>query len=192
VNGETDDDDESVSETADEKRARLAAQYLKSVKRVLAEKKVRDGETSDDDADDVDGDAGAAAAAVPLDDALAAQLDDDARVLANVHVRRVAERTRLSADADGVTLWLKGLDSAVTCVAASDAMVFAGCKAGHVMQWDARTGRRVHQYYGGARAPVRGGGHAGAVLCVAVSSDGTLLLTGGQARVAERSDRRVV
>lgn len=168
-NNDDDNDNEdsrSVSETADEKRARLAMQYIQGVKRVLGTKRSKAGLSSSSGSDDDDDDRANERTAPPgtlketnadvdADDAaVAARLDDDARVMANAHFRHVAQRTRLQPDG---ALWLKGLREPLTCVAASNQYVFAGCKAGHIMQWDAATGRRVHQYFGGRRKPVAGG-----------------------------------
>ena len=174
-------DDAADDETADEKRTRLAAQYLNNVKSILAKK--NQNNNNDDDDDDASGDDDGG---VGLNAATTAQLDTAARELAHVHTRHVAAHTRLGAlrdnnenDADTDALWLQGLRSPLTCVTASATQVFAGCKAGHIMQWQASDGRRVHTYVGAVRAPVRGGGHVGAVMCVAVSSDGKWLLSGG-------------
>lgn len=222
-------DDESVSETGDEKRARLARQYITNIKAGIAkQRKVTavEGEDGDDDDeassevrgrvvagqrdDDVDEILARSAAAAKGGNAyqvgvqsldfgqadddggdggdddddgdaevrslVAKRLKDDEAARSDRLVHAVAKGVRVL---DAGRLWLKGLKSPATCVAASNACVFAGCKQGTIMQWCAETGRRLHTYRGGVRGPVDGGGHVGAVLCLALSSDGKLLLSGG-------------
>jgi ribosomal RNA-processing protein 9 len=239
-----------AAESADEKRARLARQYLSTIKQSLPKRRRRGDGVDDDGADDDDDDDGNAARVRrvgllddddddddkrgrvvagrrddDIDEILARSKrtadadkvsafeidyapdaganerdnvnedddeddddDDDVRALVeqrlkadekarrDLLVHAVAKKTRVL---DGGRLWLKGLKSPITCVAVTNDAVFAGCKQGTIMQWCAKTGRRLHAHRGGLHAPVQGGGHAGAVLCLAVSNDGKLLVSGG-------------
>jgi ribosomal RNA-processing protein 9 len=233
-----------AAETADEKRARLARQYLSTIKQSLPKRRRRGDGVDDDDEDGTDGRAAGRVGLLDHDD------DDDdkrGRVVAGRRdddIDEILARSKRTADADKVSgesfeidyapdaganerneedndeddddddvralverrlkedekarrdlrvyavakkthvldsgrLWLKGLKSPITCVAVTNDAVFAGCKQGTIMQWCAKTGRRLHAHRGGLHAPVQGGGHAGAVLCLAVSNDGKLLISGG-------------
>jgi ribosomal RNA-processing protein 9 len=123
-----------------------------------------DGDDDDDDGDSV------------VRDLVEKRLKEDEKVRSERLVQAIAKQTRVL---DSGRLWLKGLKSPVTCVAVTNDAVFAGCKQGTIMQWCAKSGRRLHAYRGGLHAPVQGGGHAGAVLCLAISNDGKLMISGG-------------
>lgn len=181
--GGGDDDDSS----GDNVRGRvIAGQKDDEVDAMLAEarrRRLEDGEedvgydgAGDDASFEIETAVEGADNELAVRDLIDQQMTEDLLEQENKLVHAVARHTRV---VDGGSLWLKGLKAPVTCVAATADFVFAGCKQGSIMQWCAKTGRRLHTYRGAVRAPVESGGHAGAVLCLAVSSDGKLMLSGG-------------
>lgn len=73
----------------------------------------------------------------------------------------------------------------LTCVAVSSDSAFAatGAKDGDVIKWDLKTGRKLVEFPAMRSGQSQGGkvtGHVGHVLCLALSSDDKLLVSGGR------------
>ncbi|GAB4819398.1 hypothetical protein N2152v2_006444 [Parachlorella kessleri] len=212
-----DEEEQEVEETAEEKRLRLAKDYLDQIKRFeAAEGTGADGDEEAPSDDEADGGAGTHAA-------VAARLRLDALESMGHLQRRLAHRLVLPAlpraaefdprmggaaalDSSGVR-FLRGHKLSVTALAltADDRTVYSVAKEGSILQTDAETGKRDRFDLG--RAPgapqaeplttgadwVRQGprqSSRGSLLAAAVSSDGRYLAVGGGDRKVHVWDAR--
>eukprot|EP01104_Vermistella_antarctica_P013138 TRINITY_DN3934_c0_g1_i2.p1 TRINITY_DN3934_c0_g1~~TRINITY_DN3934_c0_g1_i2.p1 ORF type:complete len:601 (+),score=116.18 TRINITY_DN3934_c0_g1_i2:219-1805(+) len=160
------EEDPYANETADEKRVRIAQNYLAA----LGGDQV-DGSSSEDDDDE-----GA--------DGIARRLRRDVMKGRGKYTKRIAAELR-TMDAEELSSRVRsyrGHQLPVTCVALSgdDTTAFSGSKDGTVVRWDVETGARTR--LPGARKasdPRAKHGHVGQVLALAVTSDGDYMATCG-------------
>jgi len=145
------EEDPLARETADEKRIRLAKEYLSRVEVEVG---------SDDESGEEDG--------------VVARLRQDALRMAGKSYAEIA--AKLQPAEAGPTF--KGHRTSVTCVAltSDEATAFSGSKDSSVIRWDLETGKALHKFAGDKKGKA---GHKGHVLALAVSSDDKLLATGG-------------
>lgn len=173
-------EEEDDGETADEKRLRLAQEYL-----------ARLGAVEEEDR--------------PDDDLIAQRLDQDAIKLRGKRFQAVA--SQLVGHQFEVTKVTKGHQGATTCVAVSPDSQFAvtGSKDGTIVKWDLETLKKVYTIHSRPKkqkttqkaastlissVPIKiidenrnaKEQHAGGILSVAVSFDGKYLATGGEDR----------
>lgn len=179
-----------VNETADERKLRLAKEYLSTIEDFTRGEE-DDGEVDDDE---------------KLDglDPVAQRLHREALKLRGKLTRKVADQVRKKDSSLFSKRILRGHRLPVTCVAltSDDSLAYSGSKDGAIIkvssrateaasqitfiygQWDIKAGKKLLTV---GRVPKPKGriqrreiqGHFRAVLCIAVSTDGKLLATGG-------------
>lgn len=152
------DESSSEDETPEEKRVRLA-------NLVLAKKKAAMGEYGEDD-----------------DDYIGDQLKQENLERAGKLHREVADAYLPPTESD-VTwcLWCK-LDIVTSVTVTPDcSSVFCGCKDGTIVKWNCTTGEKLHVIHGRRKKNNQHSvGHDRDVLCLAISSDGKFLVSGGK------------
>eukprot|EP00741_Cyanophora_paradoxa_P019931 tig00021179_g19236.t1 len=164
------EEDEPTRETADEKRLRLAKQYLKKL-------------------EEEEG-AGGADAAVIDKEIISQRLKQDALEASGRLQRKVAARLEGVAIAESSIRSYRGHELPVTCVALTDddRTAFTGSKDCCVVKWDVETGKRTR--YVGSRKGDSAKGHTAQVLAVAVSGDGRYVASGGADKLVRIWDTR--
>ncbi|KAF6029184.1 RRP9 [Bugula neritina] len=161
VGRSSDSDSELERETAQEKRLRIAKEYLSQV-----EAEIDEAADSEDDTDGL----------------LSRHLQHDARKLKGKHFVPVAEHI-LEPKPEDITL-LKGHQLSLTCVVISpdNLFIYTGSKDCSVIKWDVQTQKKVHTAHGGRKSTVLiHKGHTTHILSMAISSSGKFLVTGDQA-----------
>ncbi|XP_066017060.1 U3 small nucleolar RNA-interacting protein 2-like isoform X1 [Pocillopora verrucosa] len=156
------EEESSDHETAQEKRLRLAKQYLAQLEKEEQEKK---------ESDDID------------HDAIAHRLKQDVLEQTGRFQKRVASQyTQPSPAAIRV---LKGHQLSVTCLCVSpdDKFVFSASKDCSIIKWNIETGLKEGKILGCHKASEGSKGHKGHVLCLAVTSDGKFLASGGRDKI---------
>ncbi|XP_063797434.1 U3 small nucleolar RNA-interacting protein 2 isoform X1 [Pseudophryne corroboree] len=150
------DVEEDLEETAQEKKLRLAKEYLQQLQ-------AHEEEKLEDESEDVIG----------------------ARLQENVleqrgKLKRPLAKELLPPEPSEIRL-LRGHQGPVTCLAISpdDNHVFSGSKDCSIIKWSTSDGKKVHKIPGGRKGcEDRHLGHTAHVLCMAVSSDGKYLASG--------------
>ena len=143
-------------ENADERRLRLARQYLDSVR-----------EDMGPDAADSD---------------IAGRLRDEALEQSGRRQRALAARL-CGVRASGYSLSRGHRESLTTVVVSDDgATAYSGSKDGTIIKWDVATGQRLHTLPAFTRRSGKGRSHTAHVLALALTSDGRLLASGGADR----------
>ena len=160
------DDDDSDTETADEKRLRLAKQYLQAVRHEEEDK------YGQDDADD----------------AVENRLTRDILERTGRYIKRVAGRLHKHIDDGSTTRCLRGHSLTATCidVAKDDTEVYSGSKDCTVIRWDVETGQKKATLLD----PEATKGRQAQVLALSVNSDGRLLAAAGHDSVIRLWDTR--
>lgn len=202
---------EEVAETAEEKRLRVAKQYLSRVKAQAADLDSDDGSDGEADADgEVHRESSPAGGVESLQDRISARLQKDFMEGAGHLTRRIAHRVCLpervaSEGVYGSGKTLRGHRLSVTGVALTtdDATAFSVSKDGAVLRWDVETQTRTKMPLPGeaASSDVRGpdwtiqqqkrqSGAFRSMLAVAVSTDGRYLAAGGGSRAVHIWDVR--
>lgn len=148
-------------ETAQEKRLRLAKEYLSQLESEEREK-------DDDD---------------ELNNALTERLKKDALERTGRLHKNVADKIQ-EPTADAVRV-LRGHQLPVTCVVITpdDKFVFSAGKDCSIIKWDLLSGKKVKTIPGGRKGTEKKHiGHTSHIHCMAISSDGKFLVTGDQGK----------
>lgn len=154
---------ENDVETAQEKRLRLAKQYLAQLESEEQEK---------EESGNIDR------------DAIAHRLKQDVLEQAGRHHQRIASQY-IQPSQDAIRV-LKGHQLPITCVCVSpdDKVVFSGSKDCSIIKWNIETGKKEGKILGSINADrTKSKGHTGHVLCLAVTSDNKYLASGGRDQV---------
>ncbi|XP_065058809.1 U3 small nucleolar RNA-interacting protein 2-like isoform X1 [Rhopilema esculentum] len=158
--------DSSIEETAQEKRLRLAKDYIAKLEREESQKAL------DDQVDR---------------DAIAHRLQEDVLSEKGILQKQLAEK--FSGYDDASKKCFKGHRLSVTCVAVSsdDNYIFSGSKDGYIIKWSIRTWKRELQVDcpQNSSTPKKKGSKSqkNHLLCLALSSDGKYLASGGKEHV---------
>mmetsp|Transcript_32532 Transcript_32532/g.52712 ORF Transcript_32532/g.52712 Transcript_32532/m.52712 type:complete len:470 (+) Transcript_32532:37-1446(+) len=149
------------SESADEKRLRIAKEYLKKL------------EDKDDEEENVE-----------------ERLRRDAMETAGRLHKRIAQQLAGQTIAQSSIRSYKGHSQPVTCVAVTgdDSTMYSGSKDCCCIRWDIETGKRI--MYRGAKKGNSSQGHTDHVLSIAVSTDGNFLASGGADQLVRVWDTR--
>ncbi|XP_056381099.1 U3 small nucleolar RNA-interacting protein 2 [Hyla sarda] len=150
------DEEEELDETAQEKKLRLAKEYLRQLQE-------QEEERLEDESEDV--------IAHRLQESVLEQRGKLQRPLAKELIPPEPAEIRL----------LRGHQGPVTClvITPDDKHVFSGSKDCSIIKWSISDGKKVHKIPGGRKGcEDRHVGHTTHVLCMALSSDGKYLASG--------------
>ncbi|KAJ1920813.1 pre-rRNA processing protein [Mycoemilia scoparia] len=155
-------------ETPAEKRLRLAKEYITRVK----------GDIKEIDADGFD--------AAKVDQDLIAErfVNDSLEKSGKIH-KIIANYCTASIKNKDMRLFKNGHHLSITCVAATPDLkyLYSGSKDGSIVKWDFQSGKRLKTFKGQKKGTKDVSlGHCDQVLCLAVSSDGSYLASGGKDR----------
>ncbi|KAJ2720508.1 pre-rRNA processing protein [Coemansia sp. Benny D115] len=164
------DGEDAFLETAAEKRLRLAKDYIGQIKKST---ELGEGEY---DAEQIDR------------DLIAERLMTDARERGGRWSRQIADQFAYPVDESTMRrAFYNGHRLPVTCVAVTPngQYVYSGAKDGSLIKWQ-RTSSKPLKIFPGQRktkpAPNHNLGHCDHILCIAISSDGKYVATGGRDR----------
>jgi len=154
--------DPFIGETPEEKRIRLAKEYIRT--EML--------KTEAADAGEMD------------KDIIAQRLKQDALESKPRYQKQLAEQLRgKKIDINSIKN-RRGHQLSVTCIVISsdEKIIYSGSKDCTIIKWDAETGKKIYQYPGSYKSKKGIEGHIGEVLSIAISSDGKYLASGGKDR----------
>ncbi|EDV25155.1 uncharacterized protein TRIADDRAFT_26083 [Trichoplax adhaerens] len=151
-------EDEYDSETAEDKRLRLAKEYL----RHLEQEELQDQQSKD-----------------TAHDAIAHRLKEEFLDHSGKQQKLLCDEC-IEPDPDKI-IKLQGHKLSVTCVAFSHdgKFVYSGSKDSSIIKWDLETFKKVKVFHGFHKAG-EGKGHKGHILCLDVSLDCKYMASGGQ------------
>ncbi|XP_071406836.1 U3 small nucleolar RNA-interacting protein 2 [Pithys albifrons albifrons] len=152
--------EEEVEETPQEKKLRLAKQYLEELRQLEEERAEEEEETQ------------------PAD-LIGDRLKEDV-LEQKGRLQRLVAKDVQPPDLASVRV-LRGHQLPVTCLVISpdDKFIFSASKDGSLIKWEVESGKRLCVVPGGKKGTEeRHMGHASHVLCMAISSDGKYLATG--------------
>ncbi|XP_057971325.1 U3 snoRNP-associated protein-like EMB2271 isoform X2 [Malania oleifera] len=190
--GAAEEEAELAAETADEKRLRVAKEYVEKIREIA--KRQRDDEEEEVGERDEDEKGGER-------DSLVAQILQQEQLEESGQVRRaIAARVQKSETRDEFRLLVKHRQS-VTAIALSedDLKGFSASKDGTIIHWDVDSGKgekyqwpseEVLRSHGCKDPQCRAAKHSKKVLALAVSSDGRYLASGGLDRHVHLWDTR--
>ncbi|KAG8436127.1 hypothetical protein GDO86_007293 [Hymenochirus boettgeri] len=153
------EDEEYLEETAQEKKLRLAKEYLQQLQEQEAERK-EDEEEEDQDV-------------------IGNRLQEDV-LEQRGKLQRPLAKELLPPDPTEIRL-LRGHQGPITCLVISpdDSYVFTGSKDCSIIKWSICDGKKMHKIPGGRKGSESTHvGHTAHVLCMALSSDGKYLASG--------------
>uniref|UniRef100_A0A6A7G2W5 U3 small nucleolar RNA-interacting protein 2 isoform X2 n=2 Tax=Hirondellea gigas TaxID=1518452 RepID=A0A6A7G2W5_9CRUS len=175
-----DDDSDSDAfdhETPDERRIRLAKEYIQKLE--SEHKPPTDGTESADDDDDDDDESDVDL----VDDIIHARLQQDVLKKRGKHFRQIADEVKNEIGDVSLLKFetLRGHRLSVTCLILSvdQSVVYSGSKDGSIIEWDVKTCKKLHHFHC-ARKRENVEGHRDQVFALAVSSDGQYLASGGR------------
>ncbi|KAG2188406.1 hypothetical protein INT44_001159 [Umbelopsis vinacea] len=156
--------EEEIQETAAEKRIRLAKGYLEGIQKGLNE------DIGGFDAEDIDR------------DLIAERLKQDAFETTGKLHRRIADKFDFSGVDISTIRQCKGHQLAVTSVAMTEngKFLYTASKDASIIKWDALTMKKLHTFPGARKGVKNFNGHTDHILCLALSSDGQYLASGGK------------
>ncbi|XP_054072327.1 U3 small nucleolar RNA-interacting protein 2 [Rissa tridactyla] len=155
--------EEEIDETPQEKKLRLAKQYLEELRQYEEERAAEEAEEE---------------AAYPAD-LIGDRLREDVLEQKGQLQRLVAKDVQ-PPDPASIRV-LRGHQLPVTCLVISpdDRFIFSASKDGTVIKWEVESGKRLCVVPGGKKGTEEQNmGHASHILCMAISSDGKYLATG--------------
>jgi len=162
IEKEDSNQDPFIGETPEEKRIRLAKEYIRT--EML--------KTEAADAGEMD------------KDIIAQRLKQDALESKPRYQKQLAEQLRgKKIDINSIKN-RRGHQLSVTCIVISsdEKIIYSGSKDCTIIKWDAETGKKIYQYPGSYKSKKGIEGHIGEVLSIAISSDGKYLASGGKDR----------
>jgi len=175
-----DDDEDSEEETANDKRKRLAKEYLNSVK------DKRDGSSDNSDSDGSSDDEDS-------DVKVSMKLRKQRLESQGKYFRNLADTIEGIAEDTWIQRKLSGHENAVTCVALTtdDCTIYSGAKDNSLIKWDVESGAKtiLKEKWNGKVIP-RTQSIEGEVLSVAVSYDGKYIASGGRDNFVRIYDSR--
>ncbi|KGN52615.1 U3 snoRNP-associated protein-like YAO [Cucumis sativus] len=185
------EDEEFEEETVDEKRKRVAVEYLEKIREIAKREKERGDEEKDEDESDDEGEKDSLVAKILQQE----QLEDSGRLR-----REIASRVQKPVARDEFQLLIKHRQS-VTAVALSedDLKGFSSSKDGTILHWDVESGKgekyrwpsdEVLRLHGAKDPQGRATKHSKVTFSLAVSSDGRYLASGGLDRHVHIWDTR--
>ncbi|XP_022140121.1 U3 snoRNP-associated protein-like EMB2271 [Momordica charantia] len=185
------EDEQFEEETADEKRKRVAKEYLEKIREIARREKQREDEEKDEDESGGEGERDSLVAQILQQE----QLEDSGRVR-----REIASRVQKPEARDEFQILIKHRQS-VTAVALSDDDLkgFSSSKDGTILHWDVDSGKgekyqwpsdEVLRLHGAKDPQGRATKHSKVILSLAVSSDGRYLASGGLDRHVHIWDTR--
>ncbi|OCT85688.1 hypothetical protein XELAEV_18023860mg [Xenopus laevis] len=148
--------EEDLEETAQEKKLRLAKEYLKQLQQQEEEQK------EDED-----------------QDAIANRLQEDV-LEQRGRLQRPLAKELLPPEPSEIRI-LRGHQGPITCLVISpdDSYMFSGSKDCSIIKWSVSDGKKIHKIPGGRKGTENTHvGHTSHVLCMALSSDGKYLASG--------------
>lgn len=157
-------DESDVEETAQERKLRLAKQYLEEIEKEEREK---------NDQDEVDR------------SVLSNRLRDDVLEHAGRLIRRVAD-TYEPMDADSLRFFRNGHKLPLTCIVVSPdgKNLYTGSKDSCLVKWNLESGKRLKTVPGGRKGTKETHiGHTTHILSMAISSDNKFLATGDESKL---------
>ncbi|KAJ3030492.1 UNVERIFIED_CONTAM: pre-rRNA processing protein [Siphonaria sp. JEL0065] len=188
IDSSDEDEREDERESAAQKRLRLAKKYIEKMKGDTEE--LAPGEF---DAQDLD------------NDLIAERLRDDVLQAKGKAFFKIADRFQNFDVSDASLVRTFGGKKvhqlALTCVdvvseeqvtGAGGIFIYSASKDGHIVKWDFKTGKKVHEFLGGRKHTKKALkafgeaklkkhiGHRDQVLCLAISGDGKYLASGGR------------
>lgn len=170
-NNSDDSSDEEIQETAQEKRIRLAKEYLG---KITAQEGGGDGSSDEDDGD-------AAVFKDGVEEKVSARLHQDALEAMGKLFKQVAESyAEFEFDADS-TKFLKGHRLPVTSVCLSDdgKTAFSSSKDGTILRWDLAAQTKTRLSLPSDDVSTAKTDHEKSIQALALSSDGKFLASGG-------------
>ncbi|XP_073682241.1 U3 small nucleolar RNA-interacting protein 2 isoform X1 [Garra rufa] len=151
-------EDDEIEETPQEKKLRLAKQYLDQLRE--EEDKTAENETFEADL-------------------IAGRLQDDV-LEQKGKLQRMIAKELIAPDSSEIRL-LRGHKLSVTCLVISpdEKYIFSASKDCSIIKWEVESGKKVHKIAGGRKGTEdRHVGHTAHILCMAISSDGKYLASG--------------
>ena len=179
-NGNDDDNDDNA-ESADQKRTRLAVEYLKSIE--------DDDNSSGNESDNGDTEYSSS----HHQDFMSDRLKRERLEFQGKHFKTLSSSYGEVSEDSFVSRKMSGHDNAVTCIAltSDEQTVYSGSKDNSVIKWDVESGKKTYLAQRWSRQHnSHNQSFAGEVLAVAVTSDGKYAISGGRDKMIRIFDSR--